>query len=71
MEIIKRMALQMLIIIGGLIPLMLFLAIRAIAKPEGFLENVIIYGGGLYFLGAVQFVLFVGAVILSIALWMG
>lgn len=51
-----------------LIPTWIFLLARYLLHPEGFWQNLLVYGLGFYVLGGFQVVLFIAAVFFSVAL---
>lgn len=39
------------------IPTWVFLALKSMVAPVGFIQNAIVFGAGIYFLGGLQFIL--------------
>lgn len=66
-KVLKKILWQMGTIIITLIPLCLWLGVRALLSPEGFWPELIITGLGFYFLGVIQLVLIVMGVMFSAA----
>ena len=51
------------------IPTYFFLILKSILSPEGFWQKFLVYGVGVWFIGGVQIVLFLVAIILVAKLW--
>lgn len=49
----------------GLTPTWLFIFARSALSPEGFWQQFLFYGLGVYLLGGFQIILFVGSVVLT------
>ncbi len=71
MEFLKKLGVSLLATVIALIPLWIFLGIKAIASPEGFWQNLVFVGVGAYFLLGIQFFLGVGLAIYLFFLWFG
>lgn len=61
--------LQIIIIAIAGIPTWVWLTIRYLAEPNGFWQEAVVFGLGLYVLGAAQIGLLVIAVIISVIMW--
>ncbi len=59
------------IIVGimAFIPAYFFLFLKSILSPEGFWQKFLVYGLGIWFLGAIQIVLIILALVLIIKVW--
>ena len=68
-EIFVKIYFSIIVIIIGLIPLWIFLLIQNLLSPEGFWQNIFVYGVGLYFLGAFQFLLLFFLIICILKIW--
>ncbi len=51
------------------IPTYFFLFLKSMLSPEGFWQKFLVYGVGIWFLGGLQFVLLIVAIVLVIELW--
>jgi hypothetical protein len=51
------------------IPIYFFIFIKSILNPEGFWQKFLVYGVGIWFIGGLQIVLFIIAIILIFKLW--
>lgn len=51
------------------IPLWIFLAVKDAAHADGFWQNLVLYGAGIYILGGIQIFLFVVFLVASFAIW--
>lgn len=60
---------SIIITVIGLIPLWIFLLIFFLLEPQGFWQNIITYGVGIYFLGGIQFILLFFIIFLIFKLW--
>ena len=58
-DLIIRSILAIVSLAIVLCPLWLFLLIKSILEPTGFLQNLLVYGLGFYFLMGIQFVLII------------
>lgn len=67
----KKIALQILLVVAGLIPLWIFLIVHAMINPaaNGFWAEVVITGLGIYFLGGLQIVGVVIIIMGSVEIW--
>ena len=54
MSIWARLVCTLLVTILASLPTDFFLLIRHFAEPQGFWQNLVIFGLGFYFLGAIQ-----------------
>lgn len=52
-----------------LIPLWIFLGVRALLNPTGFWQNFVLYGAGIYILGAAQIGLILILIFVLISIW--
>lgn len=57
------------LLIAGL-PTWFFLGLRSMAAPEGFWQELVFTGLGLWFLGGLQFVFFVIYIALMVSVWL-
>lgn len=49
------------------LPTWIFLGIRYLAAPEGFWQNIVLFGLGVWFLGGLQILGFIVAVIITLS----
>ena len=69
-DIVKRSLIQIGAIIVALIPLWVYLGVRAFLSPDGFWQELIVLGLGAWVLGIVQVILIILLAIFSFgALW--
>ncbi|MDP3792843.1 MAG: hypothetical protein Q8Q89_03900 [bacterium] len=54
----------------ALIPLWIFLGAKSLANPDGFWQNIVLFGLGLWVLGGIQVVLFIGGVAVTVVVWL-
>jgi hypothetical protein len=52
------------------IPTYFFLFLKSILNPEGFWQKFLVYGMGIWFIGALQVVLLILAIILVVKFWL-
>lgn len=69
MEWIEKIFWSVIATILALIPTWLFLGLRHLLSPEGFLENLLMYGFGYWVFGGVQFILLVVLLLVLYFLW--
>lgn len=69
MEFLQKIGATLLSIVIALIPLWIFLGIKAIASPEGFWQNTVLLGIGMYFLGSIQFLLLIALLVFLYSVW--
>lgn len=50
-------------------PTWFWLLVKSLMEPEGFWQNLVVYGVGFYFLGGIQLVLLIGLIAFSIIIW--
>jgi len=51
------------------IPTYFFLFLRSVLNPEGFWQKFLVYGVGMWFIGGLQLVLLIIAIVLVFKLW--
>lgn len=52
----KRFLLNVLLIVAALIPTWFYLFLRFVLNPQGFWQNFVLLGVGLYYLGGIQLI---------------
>jgi hypothetical protein len=68
MKILIKTSLSLLVLILCLIPTWIYLLADTLFEPNGFWQNLVLFGIGLYFLGALQLVLFFLFIVLLIGI---
>jgi hypothetical protein len=58
-----------LVTLGCYIPLWIYLFLRFIFNPEGFWQNFVLFGVGLYIFGGLQIILIVVWLLFLVAIW--
>ncbi len=53
------------------IPTWVFLAIRSMLEPDGFWQQLVVYGIGVWFMGGLQVILLIGWAMVWITIWAG
>ena len=71
MKFLIKLGISSLATLVALIPFWIFLGIKAVASPEGFWQNTVLLGIGVYFLGGIQFFLLALLAIYLSFLWFG
>lgn len=61
--------LSFILLLIALIPVWLFLGVRYFLEPSGFWQNLVLFGIGVYLLGAIQIILLVGYVAAIYMIW--
>jgi hypothetical protein len=64
-----KLFLQVAAVIIAFLPTAGFLLIKAALGPDGFWQQFVVYGLGIYFFGALQLVLLITLVVISPSLW--
>jgi hypothetical protein len=65
----EKFILQVIVFLMCLIPTWIFLILKAILSPIGFVQIFLVYGLGLYLFGAIQLVLLAVLIAISIEIW--
>ncbi len=60
---------SLLAVLVALIPLWIFLLARLLFQPEGFWQNLVLTGLGIWLMGAIQLVFLVVLMFVLIAIW--
>lgn len=55
---------------AALIPLWVYVLAQHLLKPQGFWQNFVLFGVGVYILGALQLVLFIVWLVFVFSLWL-
>jgi hypothetical protein len=69
MKIAIAIAANILTVIVAMIPTWLFFFIRHLAEPQGFWQNLILFGLGFYFLVGIQIICAVFALVVIVGTW--
>ena len=51
------------------IPVWVYLLARLVFSPTGFWQNLVLFGLGIWILGGIQFLLFIGFIIWMFSIW--
>lgn len=68
-KIIIRIGLSLVATVFAPIPVWLFLGMRSMLSPEGFLQNFFVFGLGVWFLGGLQILLAIGWIFALFVIW--
>jgi RsiW-degrading membrane proteinase PrsW (M82 family) len=68
MKKIAKFFISLLVFVLCFIPTWIYLLARVAFEPQGFWQNIFLFGIGLYFLGFAQFILFIVFVVLIIVI---
>jgi len=66
---LTRLFYSLLIIVFSLVPTWIFLAARSLLNPQGFWQNFVVAGFGVWVLGAMQIVLGIVGLLMLAGLW--
>ncbi len=69
MQTILNMFFSIISLVIALIPLWFFMLIKYLLAPQGFWQNLVIYGLGFWFLAAFQVVFLIFWIIVLIGIW--
>ena len=69
MEWIEKLFWSAIAAILALIPTWIFLGLRYLLSPEGFVENLLMFGFGYWALGSIQFIALVILLIVLYFIW--
>lgn len=69
MVFFARLMLSAVCIVLALVPTWFFLVARSLLSPEGFWQEVFVFGVGLYFLGGLQIFLAIALLFVLAAIW--
>ena len=59
----------MFILVMVFIPTWIFIFVRNVANPEGFWQNIVLFGLGFWVLGVFQVSLVIGGIFCIVAMW--
>ena len=65
-----KLLVEIILTVIAFLPTAFFLFVKAVLVPNGFWQSVVVYGFGMYFLGAIQIILFIAWVGISFSIWM-
>jgi len=68
-EIGIRLIISIFSFIVALIPFWTFWGVRTLAQPEGFWQNIFVFGLGFYFGGAMQIILLIFWIVFILTVW--
>jgi hypothetical protein len=68
-EFFQRLGFTLLGIVVAFIPAWLYLLARVAFSPQGFWQNIVLFGFGVWILGAIQFILVIVLVFVLVAIW--
>lgn len=66
MKKLVKVFLSLLAFVFCFIPTWIYLLVDALFEPNGFWQNIVLFGIGLYFLGALQLILFILFIVLIV-----
>ncbi len=70
MRTLAKAVISCLVFVLSLIPTWLFLLLEHFAQPNGFWQKLVLLGFGIYFLGIIQIVLLIEAVVIIIIIFL-
>ena len=70
MRFVGSLLVSILVWVVALIPLWIFLSIKTLANPQGFWQNFVLSGLGIYVLGAIQTVLLITGLAVTVIVWL-
>jgi hypothetical protein len=69
MKVILALIATVFIWVLALIPTWIFLGVKSFANPEGFWQNIVLLGVGVWVLGGIQMVFVIGGLAVSFSVW--
>ena len=68
-DLLFKWVLQIIAALIAFLPTIFFFSVKALLSPEGFWQNFVVYGIGVWFLGGLQFVFAILLLVVSFSIW--
>ncbi len=69
MNTLGKILWSLVVLVVGLVPVWIYLIVRLLLTPNGFWQELVLVGLGVWVLGSIQVILFIVLLILLFAIW--